>query len=61
MNISTIKAATANLSEEYGSEWEVYWYKKNLQGDIVAVYDEMGVKLVSYIYDAFAPKSKKSL
>ncbi len=24
-----------HLSEEYGSEWEVYWYEKNLQGDIV--------------------------
>ena len=53
MNVSTVITTTANLSEEYGSEWEVYWYEKNLQGDIVAVYDEMGVKLVSYVYDAF--------
>ena len=42
-----------HLSEEYGSEWEVYWYEKNLQGDIVAVYNSAGTKLVSYVYDAF--------
>ena len=32
---------------------EVYWYQKNLQGDIVAVYDDSGTMLVSYVYDAW--------
>jgi len=30
-----------------------YWFEKNLQGDIIAVYDENGTKLVSYTYDAW--------
>jgi len=33
--------------------WDRYWYEKNLQGDIVAVYSESGEKLVSYTYDAW--------
>ena len=33
--------------------WDVYWYEKNLQGDIVAVYNASGTKLVSYAYDAW--------
>ena len=32
---------------------ETYLYEKNLQGDIVAVYSEAGVKLISYAYDAW--------
>ena len=35
------------------STWETYWYEKNLQGDIIAVYNEAGTKLVSYVYDAW--------
>ena len=34
-------------------EFEEYWFEKNLQGDIVAVYDEDGTKLISYTYDAW--------
>ena len=34
-------------------EWDVYWYEKNIFGDIVAVYNESGTKLISYIYDAW--------
>ena len=30
-----------------------YWFEKNLQGDIVAVYDGSGKKLISYTYDAW--------
>ena len=30
--------------------FDVFWYEKNLQGDIVAVYDSTGTKLVSYNY-----------
>ena len=33
--------------------FETYWFEKNLQGDIVAVYDERGVKQISYTYDAW--------
>ena len=30
-----------------------YWFEKNLQGDIVAVYNESGTKLITYKYDAW--------
>ena len=30
-----------------------YWFEKNLQGDIVAVYSDSGVKLRTYTYDAW--------
>ena len=33
--------------------FEEYWFEKNLQGDIVAVYDGEGTKLISYTYDAW--------
>ncbi len=33
--------------------WDIYWYEKNLFGDIVAVYKHNGTKLVSYVYDAW--------
>ena len=33
--------------------WDVYWFEKNLQGDVVAIYDCAGNKLISYIYDAW--------
>ena len=31
-------------------EWDVFWFEKNLQGDIVAVYDEDGTKVATYKY-----------
>ena len=34
-------------------EWNVFWYEKNLQGDVVAVYNSMGQELVNYSYDAW--------
>ena len=34
-------------------EWNVFWFEKNLQGDIVAVYNRMGLELVTYSYDAW--------
>ncbi len=34
-------------------EFYTYWYEKNLQGDIVAVYNDSGVKIFSYSYDAW--------
>ena len=33
--------------------WQMYIYDKNLQGDIVGVYNTSGTKLVSYTYDAW--------
>ena len=33
--------------------WDGYWYERNLQGDIVAIYNDSNVKLVSYAYDAW--------
>ena len=41
------RATSANAT------WQTFWYEKNLQGDVVAVYDNNGVKQVSYIYDAW--------
>ena len=35
------------------STWQIYWFEHNLQGDVVAVYDTSGTKLVSYTYDAW--------
>ena len=35
------------------SGWSIYWYEKNLQGDIVAIYNKAGTKLASYTYDAW--------
>ena len=33
--------------------WDTYYYEKNLQGDIVAIYSATGTKLVSYTYDSW--------
>ena len=33
--------------------FDTFWFEKNLQGDIVAVYDAAGTKLISYTYDAW--------
>ncbi|MBQ8380701.1 MAG: RHS repeat-associated core domain-containing protein, partial [Clostridia bacterium] len=33
--------------------WDTFWFEKNLQGDIVAVYSGSGTKLVEYVYDAW--------
>ena len=33
--------------------WDTYFYEKNVQGDIVAVYNTSGTKLISYTYDAW--------
>ena len=33
--------------------WDIYWFEKNLQGDIIAVYDQAGNKLIAYKYDAW--------
>ena len=33
--------------------FDYFYFEKNLQGDIVAIYNASGVKLVSYVYDAW--------
>ena len=33
--------------------WNTYWYERNLQGDVVAIYNESGAKVASYVYDAW--------
>ena len=33
--------------------WDKYIYEKNIQGDIVAIYNGVGTKLVTYRYDAW--------
>ena len=33
--------------------FDTYYFEKNLQGDIIAVYDASGTKLISYTYDAW--------
>lgn len=38
--------------------WDVYWYGKNLQGDIVAVYSSNGTKLINYTYNAWGTTTK---
>ena len=35
------------------TSWVSYWFEKNLHGDVVAVYNSSGTKLVSYTYDAW--------
>ena len=35
------------------SKWDVFWYEKNIFGDIVAIYNESGTKLISYRYGAY--------
>ena len=41
------------IDTSISSTFETYWFEKNFLGDIIAVYDEDGVKQVSYVYDAW--------
>ena len=41
------------ISTSAGSSWQTYFFEKNLQGDVIAVYSDAGTKLVSYTYDAW--------
>ncbi len=34
-------------------EFYTFWFENNLQGDIVAVYNSSGIKVISYSYDAW--------
>ena len=33
--------------------YDIYWFEKNLLGDITAVWSDDGVKLISYVYDSW--------
>ncbi len=33
--------------------WDIFWFEKNALGDITAVYNQAGTKLISYYYDAW--------
>ncbi len=35
------------------AQFDTFWYTKNLQGDIVGVYNDEGVLVRSYVYDAW--------
>ena len=42
----------------YGKgQFDTYWFEKNLQGDVVAVYNQAGTKLIEYTYDAWGNSS----
>ena len=34
-------------------DWDVFWYQKNLQGDIIAIYDNTGTRKTTYSYTAW--------
>ena len=35
------------------STWQTYWFEKDIFGNVVALYDTNGTKIVSYVYDAW--------
>ena len=41
------------ISTAENSTWQTYFFEKNLQGDVIAVYSDTGTKLISYRYDAW--------
>ena len=42
-----------NNQDYMDGEFDTYWFEKNLQGDIVAIYNSAGTKMISYNYDAW--------
>ena len=40
-------------TSDAAGDWDTYYYEKNLQGDVIAIYNASGVKLVTYNYDAW--------
>ena len=40
--------------------WDVFWYERNIFGDVIAVYDEAGTLLISYTYDAYGQMGSRS-
>ena len=46
------------LNSYVDDAWDVYWYGKNLQGDITAIYNSTGTELISYTYTAWGIATK---
>lgn len=44
---------TSGMPVGFSTDEQSYYYKKNAQGDIVAILDGDGVELASYVYDAW--------
>ena len=42
------------------NETDIYYYLRNLQGDVIAIYDTIGNKVVEYAYDAWGNCTIKS-
>ena len=38
--------------------YSLFFFEKNLQGDVVAIYNEAGTKIASYTYDAWGNTTK---
>ena len=51
-----IKYRTPSYAENV---YDCYFFEKNLQGDIVAIYNASGVKIVTYVYDAWGNVTTK--
>lgn len=49
-NVSEIIGMTYSLN---GSTAQPFYYRKNLQGDVTAIYDTNGSRRAEYVYDAF--------
>ena len=47
-------------SYAYG-EWDVYWYAKNLLGDIVSVYNDEGIEQLTYKYVVYGHTQIKTV
>ena len=45
------------ISTAENSTWQTYFFEKNLQGDVIAVYSDTGTKLISYRYDAWGNRT----
>ena len=48
-----MRAEQKNTSMYWVSSTAYYWFEKNLQGDIIAVYKNNGTKIATYAYDAW--------
>jgi len=45
-----MKYRTSNYAADV---YDYFFFEKNLQGDIIAVYNENGTKIGDYLYDAY--------
>lgn len=47
--VSSTSYNKVNGASYTADRWDTYFFEKNLQGDVVAVYDTNGTKLISYV------------